>query len=110
MFLGVTVDGSLAVLNGTSLEIVTRFSPDNSKTGQRIHKAMFCSGLGTFCVCSEDARLHFLHLVKKTEELTAEIATASQASSMEKQVKGKQEWDLRDGFTRGRVRGENYPV
>jgi hypothetical protein len=92
VFSGISADGSLAVLDGLTLETVTRFSPDNSKPGQHIQRAIFCSGLGSFCMCTEGGRLHFLHLVKKSklaEELAS--ASASQASGVEKQANGKQD-------------------
>ena len=89
-FPGVSADGSVAVLDGFTLEAVTRFSPISTETGKGIHKAIFCSGLGSFCMCTEDGKLHFLHLVKKNE-LTEELASASasQASGGEKLVNGK---------------------
>ena len=87
-FPGVTADGSLAVIDGLTLETVSTFSPADKIVG-RINRAIFCSGLGSFCVCTEDGKLHFLHLVKK-HELTEQLvsAGASQAGSAE-QPKGK---------------------
>ena len=89
MFAGVTAAGSLAVLDGLTLETITKFSLDNMETGQSIHRAIFCSGLGSFCVCTEDGKIHFLHLVKKNE-LTEELAStcAGQTSGVEKLAKG----------------------
>lgn len=85
-------EGSLTVMDGFTLETVARFSPGNVETEGRIHSAIFCSGLGSFCMCTENGKLHFLHLVKKNE-LTDEVdaAGASQASDTEKHVKGNQD-------------------
>ena len=91
MFSGVTAAGSLAVLDGVTLATVTKFSLDNAGTGQTIHRAIFCSGLGSFCACTEDGKIHFLHLVKKNEQSEEPASVcAGQTSGVEKQTKGKE--------------------
>lgn len=90
MFAGIACDGSLVVVDGLSLETVTKYSPDITKSGAHLHSATFCSGLGSFCVCTDNGQLHFLHLGKKNASPEhSSSASVSQVSTVGRQANGK---------------------
>lgn len=86
---GVTDDGSVFVMDGLSLEVLTRLSSSKLDPGECYRRVVFCSGLGSFCACTENGKLHFLHLMKNTSETgESSLLNVKQIPGKEKQPKG----------------------
>ena len=85
---GVTSEGSILVRDGLSLEVLTRFPSDSGEPGGGCRHVVFCSGLGSFCACTEGGKLRFLHLVKNTSDSEGPSSVAKTPGN-EKQPMGK---------------------